>query len=269
MTLKRNDHTLYVGANIKIEKIDFIDTLKMKIGVTFVAQMTWKDQRLGYKNIHHYSSYSLSEAEGEKLWLPLHNLYHKHAIVGRIFTAGEKKLFVKGTKQDVIMGPHRSQEDFEFSGEHVNLTTVQRYRVEYNCLFDLQKYPFEKFSCDLGLKMEGKDHETFLLTRHPSTSVVYLDTKNIGDFRLVGVENNFDISLMNGIFGSSAENGLSITIWIKRSSVDQIVSVFCPSILFWILAYCTMFLDIDDVSNRSRTSVTVLLVLLSLSLIHI
>ena len=70
--------------------------------------------------------------------------------------------------------------------------------------------------------------------------------------------------MINGMFGSSAEDGLIITIWIKRSSIDQIVSVFCPSILFWILAYCTMFLDIDDVSNRSRTSVTVLLVLLSL-----
>ena len=51
---------------------------------------------------------------------------------------------------------------------------------------------------------------------------------------------------------------------IKRNYSDQIISAFCPSILFWVLAYCTLFMDIDDISNRSRTAVTVLLVLISL-----
>ena len=264
MRLKRNDQELYINALIKIEKIDFIDTLKMKFGATFQASMSWKDERLEFKNIHQFSSYSLSETVRKKLWLPINDLYHKHAVVGKVISSGKTKIFVEGTKHDLKVSRHRSREDFKFFGGQVNITIVQRFRVEYNCLFDLQKYPFEKFSCHLGLKIEGKDHEKFLLTGHPNKSVLYLDTKNIEDFRIDKVENNLDISLENGIFGSSFENGLVITIWIKRSYVDQIVSVFCPSILFWILAYCTMFLDIDDVSNRSRTSVTVLLVLLSL-----
>ena len=57
---------------------------------------------------------------------------------------------------------------------------------------------------------------------------------------------------------------LVLCILIKRSHADQIVSIFCPTMLFWVLAYFTMFLDVDDISNRSRTSVTLLLVLIAL-----
>ena len=264
MRMKGNDQLLHINTNINLEKIDFIDTLKMKIGVTFQVEMMWKDERLSYKNIHQYPSYSLSETEGKKLWLPLQDLHHKNAIVGKIFSSGKQKIFVEGTQNDLKIYKNQSRENFEFPGDQVNITIVQRFRIEYNCLFDLQKYPFEKFSCDLGIKVVGKDHENFLLTGHPNKSIINLDTKPIEDFEINKVENTYNISLSDGIFGSSYEDGLIITIWIKRSYVDQIVSVFVPSILFWILAYCTIFLDIDDVSNRSRTSVTVLLVLLSL-----
>ena len=57
---------------------------------------------------------------------------------------------------------------------------------------------------------------------------------------------------------------LVLCIFIKRSHADQLVSLFCPSMLFWVLAYFTMFLHVDDVSNRTRTSVTLLLVLIAL-----
>ena len=57
---------------------------------------------------------------------------------------------------------------------------------------------------------------------------------------------------------------LLLCIRIKRSHADQVVSIFCPSILFWLLAYFTLFIDIDDISNRSRTSVTLLLVYIAL-----
>lgn len=51
---------------------------------------------------------------------------------------------------------------------------------------------------------------------------------------------------------------------MKRSHADQIVSIYIPSILFWLLAYFTLLLDIRDVANRSRTSVTLLLVYIAL-----
>ena len=262
---RTTDHQYFpVFFSLIIEKVDFIDTLNMKIGLTFLLQLKWKDERLRHRNLHQYSKYTLSDTTSKKLWLPIDQIVHRHAIVGKIFTDGTKKVIAEGLKHDSRMSPYSSRENFVYFGEHINLIVSQRFRIQYNCLFKLQKYPFDDLFCEIGLKIEGKDHEKFLIVGDPSTSIAYLDSKSIEDFKIVGIRNNLNVSFQDGIYESSLDNGLIITILIKRSYLNQIVSIFCPSILFWVLAYCTLFLDIDDVNNRSRTSVTVLLVLLSL-----
>ena len=261
---KGKNQTLDIATKITIEKIDFIDTLKMKIGLTLTVQMKWKDRRLGYTNLHPYDTYSLSNKIHEKLWLPLDHVLHKHAVVGKVFSGGNKKVTVKGSKNDLHMSLYQPREDFHFAATNISLMISQTLRIEYNCLFELQKYPFDNLFCDLGLKLDGKAYETFFIVGDPNTSIEYKDSPNIEDFKIVGIENNLDVPFGNGTFRANLDEGLIFTILIKRSYVDQMISIFCPSILFWLLAYCTMFLDIDDVSNRSRTSVTVLLVLIAL-----
>ena len=51
---------------------------------------------------------------------------------------------------------------------------------------------------------------------------------------------------------------------MKRDYKDQLLTLFGPTVLFWFLAYLTLYFNIDDINNRSRTSVTVLLVVVSL-----
>ena len=51
---------------------------------------------------------------------------------------------------------------------------------------------------------------------------------------------------------------------MRRDYKDQLLTLFGPTVLFWFLAYLTLYFNIDDINNRSRTSVTVLLVIVSL-----
>ena len=51
---------------------------------------------------------------------------------------------------------------------------------------------------------------------------------------------------------------------LKRDFKDHVISIFFPELLLWFLAYITIFLKIYDISNRSRISVTILLVLVAL-----
>ena len=51
---------------------------------------------------------------------------------------------------------------------------------------------------------------------------------------------------------------------VKRDVKDLVISIFFPELLLWFIAYITIFLRINDISNRSRISVTILLVLVAL-----
>ena len=51
---------------------------------------------------------------------------------------------------------------------------------------------------------------------------------------------------------------------LHRNYNDQIISIFIPTFLLWFLAYLTTFLEIVDLSNKSRISVTLMLVVISL-----
>ena len=248
-----------------VEKVDFIDTINTKIGLILTLQMFWTDSRLMYKNLHRREKSKIPSHMSEKIWLPLDNSIHAYAILGKILSDGEQLVEIYG-KNKLPMSLQNSREDYYYSGSNNTVSMIQRFQVEYDCHFDLQKYPFDEQLCRFGLDIKGKDDEIFLLIHNASDSIAYIGSKDVGDFEIMEVTDNAttckkDLKQDNN-FSSTPE--FLLCIRVKRSHADQIVSIFCPSILFWLLAYCTLFLDIRDVANRSRTSVTLLLVYVAL-----
>ena len=129
---------------------------------------------------------------------------------------------------------------------------VQRFKIHYKCLFRLHKYPFDQHTCKFGVRMM-KGQEGILIREHkPENSTLLMGNKQVKDFKIVGVKTN------------QTEESFSIIIQLKRNSKDHIFTLFGPTVLFWFLAYLTLYFNIDDINNRCRTSVTVLLVLISL-----
>ena len=130
----------------------------------------------------------------------------------------------------------------------------------------MQNYPFDKQTCRFGLDIKGKDDERFLLIHNVSESISYIGSKHVGDFEIIEITDNATICKrgLEEVDATSSTPELLLCIMMKRSHADQIVSIYIPSILFWLLAYFTLFLDIRDVANRSRTSVTLLLVYIAL-----
>jgi hypothetical protein len=186
-----------------------------------------------------------------------------YAILGKILTGKKKRVAVLGV-HNVPIDFYMSREDYYFPGINNSLSMKQQFQIEYDCHFDLQKYPFDQQLCKLGLDIKGKDDERFVLSADANDAVSYTGSEDVGDFNIIEVINNLTRCLGNNDKKESSTPEFILCIVIKRSHADQIVSIFCPSILFWILAYFTMFLKIGDIANRSRTSVTLLLVLIAL-----
>ena len=248
-----------------VEKVDFIDTINTKIGLILTLKMSWNDSRLTFKNLHRRDKSTIPKEISKLIWLPLDKSVHVYAILGKILTDGNKLVQVHG-KHQLPLDLQNSREDYYYSGANNSLSMFQRFQVEYDCHFDLQTYPFDEQICRFGLDVKGKDDEKFILTNNDSESIAYIGSKDVGDFEIVEVTDKETVC-KKGIketSNSASTPEFLLCIRVKRSHADQIVSIFCPSILFWLLAYFTLFLDIRDVANRSRTSVTLLLVYIAL-----
>lgn len=244
-----------------VENIDYIDTLNMRIGLTLTLKMKWADNRLTYKNLHR-GMHVLSETTGANLWLPLDYTTHEHAIVGRIVKDSNKRIVLHTLEPAIPIDPHNSREDSYFSSGTNTLEMSQRFKIEYNCVFHLQHYPFDKLICEFGIRIESSLDKTFLLLGETNNSVSYVGPTMVEDFEILGVT-NYSSQTISGNKDNRSRT-FRFFVSVKRNYSAQIVSTFCPTILFWIIAYCTLFMDIDDISNRSRTTVTVLLVLVAL-----
>ena len=61
---------------INILNIDFIDTIKMAVGLTLEIYLKWFDERLKFSNPNINEENLIPTKEAQKLWLPLDNLIH-------------------------------------------------------------------------------------------------------------------------------------------------------------------------------------------------
>ena len=51
---------------------------------------------------------------------------------------------------------------------------------------------------------------------------------------------------------------------LERRSINGVIQIITPSLVLWLCAFLTLQYDVNDLTNRNRTSVTALLVLVTL-----
>ena len=245
-----------------IQNIDSIDTMKMRIGLTISIHMHWNDYRLTFNNIQHNQSYVVG-TNSKRLWLPLDHAEHVNAILRTIKPDKRRYVAIFGN-HSMSTDMYTSRENNIFPGEHNSMSEKRTFQIYYNCQFDLEKYPFDTQLCVFGLDLQGKKDEKFIISGKDKEIIFYTGSKDVADFVVENVFSNLTRCVGPESSPIPTDQELVLCIFIKRSHADQLVSIFCPTMLFWVLAYFTMFLDVDDISNRSRTSVTLLLVLIAL-----
>ena len=278
---KTSPKSTRIFTQVVLEGIDFVDTHDMKIGITLKVSMTWADNRLRLKNIDR--EHLLSKETTDQLWLPLDHVKHEEAIIGKVRADSKRMIAASPLKSSMSVNPYEIREDAYYDKNNNQLEMAQRFKIDYKCLFKVHKYPFDQHECHIALRMMP-GQENVNLIEYPPPSLL-TGSKQVKDFEIVMVKTckttytnhqhsfsshhavdhirsviyHTDISHIN-----RTQETFTIIIQLKRDSKDHILTLFGPTILFWLLAYLTLFFNIDDINNRSRTSVTVLLVVVSL-----
>merc|ERR1739844_654878 len=115
--------------------------------------MTWSDSRLTFSNLNPTNKNPVPQRIVDQLWLPLENIIQENAIIGKIYPDNIRRVFVIPSTEPMSFDPLQTFEDNIYRGSENPLEISQRFRVEYDCLFKLEKFPFDQQRCNISLKM--------------------------------------------------------------------------------------------------------------------
>lgn len=246
---------LLIRTQINILHVDMIDTVTMLAGITIELKMKWNDSRLVFANLDRNKKYPVSPEIVDQLWLPLDNVVHENAVIGKIHRADIRRVFVFPTSDPIRLKGYEKYEEFLYDGAENSMEMSQRFRIEYNCVFTLVRYPFDKQECHFILKMIQLRYNSMSL-EEDDPPIVYNGEEKIHQFYIGAMNAN---TTNNG-----KETRFIVSIVMNRIYIYDIINTFIPIFLLWFLGYSTLFIKLEYFNDRFMGSVDCLLVLVFL-----
>ena len=128
-------------------------------------------------------------------------------------------------------GRNEVEEREIFKGSENRLIMNQTYTHEFHCLYDLRNYPFDKQTCSINIETSETDRSTLSLIPKK------LWMEQVRDMTLFKME-YWDLGYRNK---NAPEEGISMTIVIRRKIMSEMMSTYLPSILLLMITFATTF----------------------------
>ena len=113
-----------------------------------------------------------------------------------------------------------------FKGKENQLILKQTYTHEFQCVFDLQNYPFDKQDCSIDIITSSFDAPFLILT---SQNLSMEQQPEMTLFRLTSY------SLEND------KEKVKMSITLKRKVLSELMSTYLPSLLLLMITFATTF----------------------------
>ena len=144
------DHTMIpatVNVSIILLKIVEIDEENHAIDFQYEIILKWRDNRLVFNNLKQETSLNaILESDVKRLWLPL-VIYDNtdQKVTTRLGMEWEWSTSVTVTREGNFTrsGSEMVDETEIFKGEENTLVMTQEYTHEFQCTFQLGRYPFD------------------------------------------------------------------------------------------------------------------------------
>ena len=139
----------HVSITMNLMKVVEIEEVDHSIHLQFQISLSWKENRVKYQNLKKESSLNaLTEDDVDNIWLPLvvyDNTDQKEET--RLGTDWEWATIVTVTRNLTAnfsrTGLDKVDEAEIFEGAEHKLTMEQMYTWEFQCKYQLQRYPFD------------------------------------------------------------------------------------------------------------------------------
>ena len=197
---------------VHIRSIDALDMMAMSATLTLEINLTWRDSRLTFAQLVKNKTTLIPTTLENQLWLPINDMYQVNAIVGKITKDNDRHLSIISSKfpQPVDIG--RDREDVLYKGADNILQVKQNFRIEYNCVFDVSKYPFDTNRCNFIMGMKKREKISTIFVKN-NESVKYSGSKHISQFEIDEIFSSIQSSNNETFFIVTAKiNSTCITV---------------------------------------------------------
>lgn len=259
--LKSGQKAAEIGIGIEIISVDKIDIDNSKIVLSYRLELSWVENRLSYFNLvqnntEDYVTKELSTSFMSDLWDPLTLLHHKNGEVGSIFMEpSSKELKVKVKNDPKRVNAEKSFENLKYPGNIGVLYQQITMKGVYNCNYDLFRFPFDEQECSIVLELKTS-HDIKMITNYKNNSVSFNGNRYLTEFYIID----------SVPYSSKDDNRIKFGFVVRFNHLyqKQLINLYFQTVLLWTISYLTLYIKIDDFSNRFIGSVTTLLVLSSL-----
>ena len=242
-----------MNIRVTIKNVDFVNTISMSVGLTIELRVSWKDFQLTYFNLidnegWFNESKRVDAAVYDQLWLPIPMIEHDNAVIGNTKEDKTKYVQIQPDNNPLPISPVLATEDLIFPGPQNDLIMIQKFKLEYLCNFHLPKFPF-----DFLTRIRVPKNKSVMFV---DEAVVYKGPKVLAEFQVNKI--TYKASLEH------KETSFTYSVGFNRLYTSHLTSIYFQTFLMWFLAYLTLFIEIEDFSNRFMGMVTALLVLVAL-----
>ena len=222
-----------VNISIILLKIVSLEEVSHTIDFQFSIVLEWKENRVDFQNLKQETSLNaLTIEEIHSLWLPYivyGNTNNKEAVeldmgVKTTITVTREGAFVRS-------GPEEVDETELFRGDENKLTMNQTYTKNFQCEYQLERYPFDTQKCSIEMNVQVLDLKTVdlipdeIIMKEKTELTMYM----INDWELVDMDE------------VGKERGVRMSIVLKRRIANELLTTYLPSILLILITYATTF----------------------------
>ena len=252
---RKREKAVGIRVKVKIKAIDTIDVKKMQIGLSFLIFFRWKDERLQFHSLGSGGNNLISDVMANKIWLPSENLIFVNSIIGKVIEGQNSLLRAENLTNGELDLTTKSIESYLYPGSKTMLHQRVAYKIINRCNFWMTKFPFDQHECqfDLGIQVWRNNSITFV---DEPNAIIYNAESTWNDFQI----HDQRYEILNDMKRTTFTFSLRMT----RLYMNQMLNTFLPTVLLWSLAYFTLFIEIENFSDRFIGTVTTLLVLVAL-----
>ncbi|XP_063886617.1 uncharacterized protein LOC135114675 isoform X1 [Scylla paramamosain] len=229
-----------------------VSTEDMHLELTFNLSLSWTDKRLQFYNLKESRPNWLTHDDLQEMWTP-HVLFpnakgNEYTIVDQN-TVGHVS---RNCKPDItgIMAAHEVE---VFSGSCNPITVTRRYKMRFNCEFDLLLYPFDQQTCQVPLLFQTniRDYVKFSYTQ---SQVKYTGPSKLREYEV-------DSVLLRPPNVCKDQSDICFEVPLRRLSSHAVLTMYTPSLILLFLSYITLFFNPAVFEVRIMATLTSLLVM--------
>ena len=227
--------TVNVSVSIDLLKLVDIDEEDYSIEIQFSIFLKWIENRATYQHLKADRSLNaLTQDDIEALWLPeviYKNTDQKESTRLGVQWEWKTRVVVEKIGNATFAGLDVVDETEIFQGDENSLVMFQTYTHEFQCIYDLKRYPFDTQTCSIDMAMGPLDWSTVRLI---ADRMRMNQSLNMPNFRIVRWD------LKQNVHPNQMTT-LKMILELKRKITTELMTTYFPTFLLTVITFATTF----------------------------